>query len=72
MAKRRNFWPEHLHELGVPKKFTQEQIFENIKKEYARRLRVNGIETDPITLPEEAWADKVRRIAVSQHHGVLA
>lgn len=48
------------NELGVPKKFTQEQIFESIKKEYAKRLTVNGIKTDPNTLPDDAWADNVQ------------
>ena len=48
------------HELGVPKKFTQEQIFANIKKEYVNRLKENGIKTDPNGLPDEAWTDSVQ------------
>lgn len=48
------------HELGLPKKFTQEQIFQSIKKEYERRLKGNGIKTDPNAVPDDSWADNVQ------------
>jgi hypothetical protein len=36
------------YELGAPKKFTQEQIFDSIKKEYQQRLQTNDIiKSDP-------------------------
>lgn len=38
----------------------QEQIFENIKEEYARRLKANGIKTDPNTLPNKEWVDNLQ------------
>ena len=44
------------YELGAPKKFTQEQIFDSIKKEYQRRLQTNDIiKSDPNTLCDEYW-----------------
>ena len=49
------------HELKAPKKFTQQQIVENIKKEYERRLAACGIKTDPNTLSDEVWNDDVQR-----------
>ena len=38
------------YELGAPKKFTQEQIFDSIKNEYQQRLQTNDIKSDPNTL----------------------
>jgi hypothetical protein len=32
-----------VYELGAPKKFTQEHIFDSIKKEYQQRLQTNDI-----------------------------
>ncbi|XP_046864652.1 uncharacterized protein LOC124459175 [Xenia sp. Carnegie-2017] len=49
------------YELKVPKKFTQEQIYKNIREEYSRRLKLNSIKTDPNLLPEQAWLDDVRK-----------
>jgi hypothetical protein len=38
------------YELGAPKKFTQEHIFDSIKKEYQQRLQTNDIiKSDPNT-----------------------
>jgi hypothetical protein len=31
------------YELGAPKKFTQEQTFGSVKKEYQQRLQTNDI-----------------------------
>ena len=36
------------YELGIPKKFTQEQMLDTIKNEYAKRLETNRIKSDPI------------------------
>ena len=47
------------YELNAPKKFTQEQISENIKKEYNKRLEINKISSDPNSLPDDAWKDNV-------------
>ena len=49
------------NELNVPKKFSQEQIYEKIREEYARRLASNAFKTDPKELPDEAWADDVQQ-----------
>ena len=35
------------YELGIPKKFTQEQIFDTINSEYSQRLKANEIKSDP-------------------------
>jgi hypothetical protein len=36
------------YELGAPNKFTQEQIFDSIKKEHQQRLQTNDIiKSDP-------------------------
>ena len=48
-------------ELNVPKKFTQEQIYEKIREEYVKRLESNAIKTDPKELPDDAWADDVQQ-----------
>jgi hypothetical protein len=43
-------------ELGAPKKFTQEQIFDGIKKGYQQRLQTNDIiKSDPNNLCDEYW-----------------
>lgn len=47
------------YELGIPKKITQEQIFDTIKSEYAKRLDTNGIKSDPHLLGDEFWEDDV-------------
>ena len=49
------------YELNVPKTFTQEQIYEKIRKEYAKRLESNAIEIEPKELPDETWADDVQQ-----------
>ena len=41
------------YELGVFKKFTQEQIYESVKKEYAKRLKTNDNKSDPNLLGDE-------------------
>ena len=49
------------YELGAPKKFTQEQIFDSIKKEYQQRLQTNDIiKSDPNTLCDEYWKDDIQ------------
>ena len=49
------------YELGAPKKFTQEQIFDSIKKEYQQRLQTNDIiKSDPNTLCDEYWKDEIQ------------
>ena len=47
------------YELGIPKKFTQEQILDTIKNEYAKRLETNCIKSDPNLLGDEFWKDDV-------------
>ena len=47
------------YELGIPKKFTQEQIFDTIKSEYSQRLKANEIKSDPSLLGDEFWKDDV-------------
>ena len=49
------------YEHNVPKKFTQEQIYEKIREEYSRRLTTNSLKTDPNELPEQAWLDDVQK-----------
>ena len=39
------------YELNVPVKFSQEQIYQQIKDEYSRRLTKNEIKSDPNMLP---------------------
>lgn len=48
------------YELKAPVKFSQEQIYKQIKEEYSRRLTSNGIKTDPNTIPHDAWIDDVK------------
>ena len=48
------------YELGAPKKFIQEQIFDSIKNEYQQRLQTNDIKSDPNTLSDECWKDDVQ------------
>ena len=47
------------YELGIPKTFTQEQILDTIKNEYAKRLETNCIKSDPNLLGDEFWKDNV-------------
>ena len=47
------------YELNVPKKFSQQQIYSNLKLEYNSRLSRHGIVTDPNSLPAEAWRDSI-------------
>ena len=49
------------YELKAPVKFSQEQIYKQIKEEYSRRLSSNGIKTDPNTIPHDAWIDDVKQ-----------
>ena len=49
------------YELKAPVKFSQEQIYKQIKEEYSRKLTSNGIKTDPNTIPHDAWIDDVRQ-----------
>ena len=49
------------YELKAPVKFSQEQIYKQIKEEYSRRLTSNGIKTDPNTIPHDAWIDDVKQ-----------
>ncbi|CAH3115328.1 unnamed protein product, partial [Porites lobata] len=48
------------YELNVPVKFSQEQIYQQIKDEYSRRLTKNEIRSDPNMLPSDAWIDDVK------------
>ena len=48
------------YELKAPVKFSQEQIYKEIKEEYSQRLTSNGIKTDPNTIPHDAWIDDVK------------
>ena len=48
------------YELNVPVKFSQEQIYQQIKDEYSRRLTKNEIKSDPNMLPSDAWIDDVK------------
>ena len=46
------------YELGAPKNFTQELIFDSIQMEYQQRLQTNDIiKSDPNTLCDEYWKD---------------
>ena len=49
------------YELKAPVKFSQEQIYKQIKEDYSRRLSSNGIKTDPNTIPHDAWIDDVKQ-----------
>lgn len=48
------------YELNTPKKYSQEEIYTNIKQEYSRRLSRNGIKTDPKSLPNDSWTDNIQ------------
>ena len=48
-----------VYESSAPKKFTQEQISENIKKEYNKWLEINKISSDPNSLPDDMWKNSV-------------
>ena len=47
------------YELNVPKKFSQQQIYSNLKHEYNSRLSRHGIVTYPNSLLAEAWRDSI-------------
>ena len=49
------------YELQAPVKFSQQQIYQQIKEEYSRRLNSNGIKTDPNNIPHETWIDDVEQ-----------
>lgn len=49
------------YELNAPIKFTQEQIYRQIKEEYTRRLKSNEIKSDPNNIPHDAWIDDVKQ-----------
>ena len=49
------------YELDVPVKFSQEQIYQQIKEEYSRRLTKNEIKSDPNMLLSDAWIDDVKK-----------
>ena len=40
-------------------KFSQEQIYQQIKEEYSQRLTSNEIKTDPNKIPYDSWIDDV-------------
>ena len=42
-------------------KFSEEQIYKQIKEEYSRRLTSNGIKTDQNTILHDAWIDDVKQ-----------
>lgn len=48
------------YELNAPVKFSQEQIYQQIKEEYSRRLSSNSIKIDPKIIPHDAWIDDVK------------
>jgi len=48
------------YELNAPVKFSQEQIYLQIKEENSRRLTSNGIKSDPNNIPLDAWIDDVK------------
>ena len=47
------------YELNVPKKFSQQQIYSNLKHEYNSRLSRHGIVTYPNSLLAAAWRDSI-------------
>ena len=47
------------YELNAPIKFTQEQISNELKEEYKRRLKNAGNAPDPREVPSEMWKDDV-------------
>ena len=49
------------YELNAPIKFTQEQIYRQIKEECTRRLKSNEIKSDPNNIPHDAWIDDVKQ-----------
>ena len=60
------------YELNVPKTFTQEQIYEKIRKEYAKRLESNAIEIEPKELPDETWAADDGQKSTMENYSVLS
>ena len=46
-----------MYESSAPKKFTQEKISDNIKKEYNKWLEIKKISSDPNSLPDNMWKD---------------
>ena len=49
------------YELGVPVKFTQEEINKVLNKEYKCRLKKHSISGDPKLIPEELWMDDITK-----------
>ena len=49
------------YELGVPVKFTQEEINKALNKEYKCQLKKHSTSTDPKLIPEELWMDDVTK-----------
>lgn len=49
------------YELNAPIKFTQEQIYRQIKEECTRRLKSNEIKSDPNNILHDAWIDDVKQ-----------
>ena len=47
------------YELNVLVKFSQEQIYQQLKEEYSGRLASNEIKTDPNKIPHDPWIDDV-------------
>ena len=47
------------YKLNVLVKFSHEQIYQQIKEEYSRRLTSNEIKTDPNKIPHDPWIDEV-------------
>ena len=47
------------YELGIPKKFMQEQILETIINEYAKKLEINCVKSDPNLLGDGFWKGDV-------------
>ena len=42
-------------------KFSQKQIYQQMKEEYSRRLTSNGIKSDPNNIPYDALIDDVKQ-----------
>jgi len=49
------------YELKAPVKFSQQQIYQQIKEENSWRLNSNGIKTNPNNKPQETWIDDVKQ-----------
>ena len=49
------------YKLNAPVKFSQEQIYQQKKEEYSRRLKSNVKQSDPNNIPHDAWIDDVKQ-----------